>query len=103
MFANWLFARGELLFSPVKHYLRHHTIHAFRALLFGGDVLLLVVLLCIYVNRYSPQFAAWLAGCTATLSFLFVCSVASTLLHGHQLLRDRWLGLATGIMFSLSI
>ncbi len=103
MFSNWLCTCGELLFSPVKRYLRHHTISAFRALLLGGDALLLVILLYIYTHRQSPHFAAWLAGCTATLGFLFVCAIISTRLHGYQPLRDRWLELATGIMLSLSV
>lgn len=45
MFSNWLFARGEQFLAPVKHYLNHHIISAFRVLLLGGDALLLLVLL----------------------------------------------------------
>lgn len=57
MFSHRLFAREEKFLAPIKRYLHHHPISAFRALLFSGDGLLLLLLIFGDHER-SPQWAA---------------------------------------------
>lgn len=103
MFWNWLFLRESTLFKPVKTYLYNHSNNAFRALLFGGDFLILIVFGSLQWT--FPQYSAylWLASLTATLAILSVFAVGSTRMHGYRRYRDPWVGLAIAIMFALCL
>lgn len=104
MFWDGLFSIGTKLTRPVRTGIRLHMPLTFRVLLFGGDVLILMVLLYIQQNvSYRHAYDLWLAGLAATLGILFLFAMGSACVHGYHPYKDRWVGLASTLMFALCL
>src|SRR5262249_50829472 len=104
MFWSWLYSEGHELFAPINKYLHHHISMGFRMLLFGGDLLFLIIFL--YMQQVFPHphiYSLWLAGFTATLVVLFMLTMGSARLNGYRLYQDLWIRLATAIMLLLCL
>jgi hypothetical protein len=104
MFWSWLYTEGHALFAPVNKYLHRHSSMGFRTLLFGGDLLFLIIFL--YMQQFLPHqhsYGLWLAGFTATLVVLFVLTMGSARLNGYRLYQDIWIRLAIAIMLLLCL
>ena len=104
MFWSWLYAEGHELFAPINKYLSRHTSIGFRTLLFGGDLLFLIIFW--YMQQICPHrhiYSLWLAGFTATLAVLFMFTMGSAHLNGYRLYQDPWIRLATTIMLLLCL
>lgn len=100
---QWFFSLWSKLFKPLRMHLCRHRVRAFRVLLFGGNLLLLLVLWGFQpVFQHYREYYVWLAGLSATLGLLFVFTIVSALINGYRRYHDSWLGLATGLMFVLS-
>ncbi len=101
---EWFFTLCSKPFKPLKMGLRRHRVTTFRALLFGGDLLLLTILLGFQqAFQQHREYYAWLAGFAATLGILFILTILSALINGYRRYRDPWLGFATSIMVILSV
>jgi hypothetical protein len=91
------------LFRPLKTYLHHHSLAAFRTLLLTGVMLLIATLWYTHSTfLYQPHYYLWLAGLSATLGILFLFTVVSVSLYGYHYMRDIWLTLAITTIFGLS-
>lgn len=104
MFWSWLYSEGHELFAPVNKYLYCHISMGFRMLLFGGDLLFLIIFW--YMQQVFPRqhtYGLWLAGFTATLAILFMLTIGSASLNGYRLYQDTWIRLATAIMLLLCL
>jgi len=102
MLWTWLFLwRGELR-GQVKTRFHLQTHNAFRMLLIGSDILILLSL-C-YIQRCVPHhqvYDLWLAGLTATIGILLLCTIGSARINGYRRSFDFWMKLATACMFML--
>ena len=104
MFWDWLFSIGSELTRPVRTGIRLHMPFAFRTLLFSGDFLFLMAFW--YIQQHLPYphiYDIWLAGFAATLGILLLFAMGSVRLHGYRLHADRWVGLASTLMFALCL
>ncbi len=87
----------------LRKYLQGHSISTFRALLFGGNLLLLMGLwFSLPVFEQHREYYLWLAGFAATLALSFVFAILSARINGYRRYKDSVLGFATGMMFLLS-
>ena len=101
---EWFFTLCSKPFKPLSVVLGHHRTVTLRALLFGGDLLILAILLGFHQTfQHHREYYAWLAGFAATLGMLFILTILSALINGYRRYRDLWMGLAASIMFILSI
>jgi hypothetical protein len=102
MFWIWLFSVNISLFKAVKTRLRLHMTSAFHALLFGGDMFVLLALGYI-LQQFPSQHAShwWLAGLAATLGALFMLATASVRIFGPRRFRDPLAEGASTIMLVL--
>jgi hypothetical protein len=104
MFWSWLYSEGYELLVPVNKYLHRHVSVFFRTLLFGGDLLFLTIFWSLHlVFPHQRTSGLWLAGFTATLAILLVCTMGSARLNGYQPDQDLWIRLATAIMLFLCL
>jgi hypothetical protein len=89
--------------GPTRKYLRSHTAQTFRALLFGG-ILLIIVGLGIYLPFFEQhkEYYLWLAGFTTTLALSFLFAILSARINGYRRYKDTMLGFMTAIMLLLS-
>lgn len=103
MLWSWLFSQESKLFKPFKTYLYHHSKNAFHMLLFGGDVILIIVWSLEWFFPHHAAYHLWLAGLTATLALLSVSAIKSTRMHGYRRHRDLWAERAIALMFVLCL
>jgi hypothetical protein len=89
--------------GSTRKYLRIHTAKTFRALLFGG-ILLIIVGLGIYLPFFEQhrEYYLWLAGFTTTLALSFLFAILSARINGYRRYKDTMLGFMTAIMLLLS-
>ena len=101
---EWLQYRFDDLVRPVHTMIQRHLTSAFRILLLGGDVLIVLGMWQFHEQLLQYwQYSAWLAGLSATLVALFLCMVASAALRGYHFLHDRWIAGIVGTMSLMSI
>jgi hypothetical protein len=101
---SWLYEEGYKIWVPAGKYLSRHICVVFRGLLFGGDFLFLLIFWFMQPDFPHPRdFDWWLAGFTATLVMLLVFTMGSARIHGYRPFHDRWIRLATTIMFLLCL
>jgi len=76
---------------------------AFRAVLFGG-ILLIIVGLGIYLPFFEQhkEYYLWLAGFTMTLAISFLFAIVSARINGYRRYKDIMLGFVTALMLLLS-
>lgn len=100
-----LYLRANELPAVLRKRLHSGTNGAFRALLFVGDLLALLLFWFVWsLQQHSPAlhgYTLWIAGLAATLWILFVCARASALLNGYAHTHDLWLRLAATFMVVL--
>jgi hypothetical protein len=103
MLGLWL---SDLFYQPVESLKKRIKIHrnsAFRRLLVGGILLLLVGLLILQpIFQQHREYYLWLAGFTATLGLSFIFAIVSAQIKGYRRYKDAVLGFATGMMLLLS-
>jgi hypothetical protein len=97
---------SDLFSQPVassRKYLQSHSTRTFRALLFGGILLLIVGVgfLLPFFEQHKGYYL-WLAGFTTTLALSFVFAIVSVRINGYRRYKDSVLGFATGMMLLLS-
>jgi hypothetical protein len=103
MLVRWLSDRFDKPFGSLRGNLQSHSTRAFRALLFGGNLLLFVGLwILLSADQQHRQYYLWLASFAAILGMLFVFAILSARINGYRRYKDSVLGLATGMMFVLS-
>lgn len=100
---KWFIDITNQPFKPLRMYLGHHRVSAFRGFLISGNLLLLAGLWLLQpIFQQHREYYVWLAGFAATLAMLFIFTILSARINGFRRYRDSWLGFATGTMFVLS-
>ncbi len=90
-------------FGSLRKYLQSHSATTFRALLFGGNLLLLVGLwFSVPFFEQHREYYLWLAGFAATLALSFVFAILSARINGYRRYKDTMLGFVTVMMLLLS-
>lgn len=90
--------------STSRNYLSAHATQAFHALLFGGDLLVLILWLVLRQTASRQAISYWwLASLTVTLIMLFIFARASLYLTGYRPAHDIWTRLALSIMVMLCL
>ena len=85
-------------------YLHNHLVLALRTLLFGGELLLLLIFVHVWQAGVDPQaYSRWLAGLAVTLGLLFLLVRLSAFINGYRHYHDRWAELATVFIFLLGL
>lgn len=85
-------------------YLHNHLTLALRTLLFGGELLLLLIFVHVWQAGIDPQaYSRWLAGLAVTLGLLFLLTRLSAFINGYKRYHDRWVELATVFIFLLGL
>jgi hypothetical protein len=100
---EWLQYWFDDRIRPAQMILHRHLISSFRIILLGGDLLILLGIWQFHelLLKYW-EYSAWLAGLSATLVVLFLCTIASASIRGYHLLHDRWLTSIVGTMLFIS-
>jgi hypothetical protein len=90
-------------FGSLRKYLQSHSTRTFRALLFGGILLLIVglVFLLPFFEQHRGYYL-WLAGLTTTLALSFLFAILSARINGYRRYKDTMLGFVTAMMLLLS-
>ena len=103
MLGQWL---SDIFYKPAESLMKRlngHRTSAFRRLLVGGILLILVGLLILQpIFQQHREYYLWLAGFTATLGMSFIFVIVSAQIKGYRRYKDAVLGFATGMMFLLS-
>jgi hypothetical protein len=89
--------------GSTRKYLLSNTATTFRALLFGG-ILVLIVGLGLFLPFFEQheEYYLWLAGFTTTLALSFLFAILSARINGYRRYKDTMLGFVTSMMLLLS-
>ncbi len=89
--------------GSLRKYIQSRSARAFRALLFGGILLIILGLgLFLPFFEHHREYYLWLAGFTTTLALSFLFAILSARINGYRRYKDVMLGFVTGIMLLLS-
>jgi hypothetical protein len=103
---NWI--QLEYLFNdatqPFQRLAQSHLKSSFRLVLASGVLFILLSAALLYEPLFTYwQCSAWLAGLSATLVVLFLCSATSVSIKGYHIFYDRWIAGIVGSMLFISI
>ena len=85
-------------------YLHNHLTIALRALLFGGEFLILLAFMYVWEAGVHPRtYSMWLAGLAVILGLLFLLTRVSASINGYRYYHDRWIELAIMFIFLLGL